>query len=208
MRKSFKHYIENYWWHFLLQSFVAIAFGIFALSTSIRTLSTLILAGALTLIAFGIIGLVRVFVEVKRNQKFTVNLLVALTEIALGLYFVASTDTSFRVVATTVGLIVLARGLFDVIIGLHQKDFNDRFMWAVAGIAGVTLGIVILNHPDEGGMLLFWLLGLYVLIFGLTNLFYAIRLRQTLCKSNKKPTKKPAAKKTTKAASKTKKAKK
>ena len=205
MRKAIKHYIEHYWWHFFLQAVVAVVFGIFILVTPIRALSTLIMFGALTLIAFGVVGLVRVFTEVKSSQKFGINLLLAIVAIALGFYLAYNLNVGFRVIATTVGVIVLARGLFDIIIGLHLKDSGDRFMWAVAGIAGVVLGIVMLNHPDEGGMLLFWLLGLYVLIFGLTNLFYAIHLRQMVYQLDKKPAKTSVKKPAKKAAKKVKK---
>jgi uncharacterized membrane protein HdeD (DUF308 family) len=194
MRKAIKHYIENYWWYFFLQAVVAVVFGLFALITPIRTLSTLILAGALTLIAFGVISLIRVFTEVKNSQRFGVNLLLALAEVILGFYLAFNLDSGFRVVASIVGVIVLVRGLFDVVVGMHLKDSGDKFMWVVAGIAGVTLGIVMLNFPELGGMMLFWLLGLYVLIFGLTNLFYAIRLRQLLNKLERKPAKRPAKK--------------
>ncbi|MCL2869740.1 DUF308 domain-containing protein [Candidatus Saccharibacteria bacterium] len=194
MAKQIKNYIEHYWWHFCLQAVVAIAFGIFALVTPIRTLSTLIMVGALALIAIGVIGLVRVFTEVRQSQKFIVNLLLSLAGIAIGFYLAFNLHVGFRVIASVIGSLVLIRGLFDIIAGLHLKDPGDKFMWAVAGIAGVVLGIVMLNHPNEGGMLLFWLLGLYVLIFGLTNLFYAIHLRQLINQLDKKPVKKIAKK--------------
>ncbi|MDR0397736.1 MAG: DUF308 domain-containing protein [Candidatus Nomurabacteria bacterium] len=183
MRKLIKNYIESYWWYFFLQSVIAIAFGVFALTTPIRVLSTIVFVAAGALVLMGLVGVIRMIHDYTRrpHRRWGDSLIIALVELAVGGYFLLNIDAGFQVSAIVFGTIVLVRGAFDLIVALFNiKDPIDKFFWIVAGIAGVILGLVILNHPGEASITMIWLFGLYILVFGVSNLFYSVHIRSKL----------------------------
>ncbi|MDR1033041.1 MAG: DUF308 domain-containing protein [Candidatus Nomurabacteria bacterium] len=183
MKKLIKNYIESYWWYFLLQAVIAIAFGVFALTTPIRVLGTIVFVAAGALVLMGVVGILRMVHDWTRrpHRRWGDSLVIALVELAVGGYFLFNIDAGFQVSAIVFGIAVLVRGAFDLVVALtNLKDPIDRFFWIVAGMAGVVLGLVILNHPGEASITMVWLLGLYILIFGVSNLFYAIHIRSKL----------------------------
>jgi uncharacterized membrane protein HdeD (DUF308 family) len=183
MRKLIKNYIESYWWYFFLQSVIAIAFGVFALTTPIRVLGTIMFVAAGALVLMGVVGILRMAHDYTRrpHRRWGDSLVIALVELAVGLYFLFNINAGFQVSAIVFGVIILIRGGFDLVVALFNlKDPIDRFFWIVAGMAGVVLGLVILNHPSEASITMVWLLGLYILIFGVSNLFYAVHIRSKL----------------------------
>jgi uncharacterized membrane protein HdeD (DUF308 family) len=199
MRKLIKNYIESYWWYFFLQSIIAIAFGAFALTTPIRVLGTIVFVAAGALVLMGVVGILRMVHDYTRrpHRRWGDSLVIALVELLVGGYFLFNVDAGFQVSAIVFGIIILVRGVFDLTVALFNlKDAIDRFFWIVAGMAGVILGLVVLNHPGEASITMVWLLGLYILIFGVSNLFYAVHIRSKLSTA---PIKR-AVKKTTKPA--------
>ena len=181
MRRLIKNYIESYWWYFFLQAIIAITFGIFVLITPIRVLSTIVAVAAGALMLMGAVGVVRMVHDLAQrpHRRWGDSLVISLVELIVGAFFLFNAGAGFQLSAIVFGSIILVRGIFDLVVALFNiKDSTDRFFWIVAGIAGVVLGIVILNHPGEASITMFWLFGMYILIFGISNLFYAVHARQ------------------------------
>lgn len=187
MRKVIKRYIEGYWWAFFLQSLIALGFGIFALVTPERTLSTLVLIAALTILLIGVIELIRGIMSAKKRAGWVLSIVVALINICVGIFLIINKDSAFNLVTAVIAAFIIVRGIFDLILGfLSLNDPTDRFMWIVAGIAGVVLGILILNYPYTSSIAMILIFGTYCLIFGLTNVIYSIHVRSMMTKAKGK----------------------
>jgi len=209
MNKLIKNYLESYWWYFMGQAIVAIVFGVVALLAPITTMRAFVLILVIALILMGSVGVARMVkdYEKKPHRRWGDSLVIALVELILGLYFLIHLNAGFQLTALVLGFVVLARGIFDLIVGLwNVKDSTDKFFWITAGVAGIIIGIVILNHPLEASITMIWFFALYALVLGLSHLFYALHLRSILTTKSatrvsakstrpKKTTKKAAAKK-------------
>jgi uncharacterized membrane protein HdeD (DUF308 family) len=188
MKKLIKHYIESYWWYFFWQAVIAIAFGLFALTTPIRTLSTIVAVAAGALVLMGVVGIIRMVHDYTRrpHRRWGDSLVIAIIELLVGLYFWFNIDAGFQVSAIIFGVLALARGIFDLVVALtNLEDSTDRFFWIIAGAAGIIIGLVILNHPMEASITMVWFFGLYILVLGLSNLFYALHLRSKLSEAER-----------------------
>ncbi|MDR0591288.1 MAG: DUF308 domain-containing protein [Candidatus Nomurabacteria bacterium] len=180
MRKLIKNYIESYWWYFVLQSAITMALGLFALFAPTKALSVILVVVACALILMGLVGVLRMSYDYSRrpHRRWGDSFVLALVELALGIFFLLYPGASFVVTATVFGVVILVRGIFDLLVGLlNLKDPIDRFFWIVAGAAGVILGFSIFAHADTVSILMIMLLGTYMLILGLSNLFYGLHMR-------------------------------
>jgi uncharacterized membrane protein HdeD (DUF308 family) len=178
MRKVIKRYIESHWWAFFIKSLVAVVVGLFALFTPISTLAVLTAVVALALIVMGAIEFLRTLASIGKQRDWILSLIIALVEVAVGVFLLINREARFELLAIVVASYIIVRGLFDVVVGLASlKDSTDRFIWTVAGIAGVVLGIIILNYPGQSEIAFVWIFGVYTLIFGLTGLIYSIHAR-------------------------------
>lgn len=196
MRKVLKKYVEAHWWAFFIQSLVALGLGAAALFMPGITMSFAVFVIALGLIAMGLVELVRVFCSIKEKRGLGLSLLVAIFQFGIGGFLLWNPEIGFDLLTIILAAWLIVRGVMDMVIGFTAlADGVDKYIWSVAGIAGVVVGIVILNYPYKTGLTLVSLLGAYALVFGLVNIFYALRARSILKKATSEEKKSGAKKK-------------
>ena len=59
-----------------------------------------------------------------------------------------------------------------------RRDITGEWWVALAGIAGVVFGILLLRHPAEGALAVLWLIGSYALVWGAMLMLGGIDLRR------------------------------
>jgi Uncharacterized conserved protein len=210
MRHIIKKYVEDHWWAFFLQSLVAIGFGIYALFApqpteynfegSADKLPTLATVVAVALALIGLIEIIRTLFSIKTQRDWGLSLLIGVLETAIGAFMYIYRDSGYAILAFIMGLFLIVRGVFDIIVGLAaHDDSTDRFLWSVSGIAGAVLGVVIINYPNTGTNAFISIFGVYALIFGLSNMIYSIHSRSVvreieISKEQRKKSRKSSAK--------------
>ena len=216
-----RKYVDSHWLIFAFEGAVALLFGWFALFTNLREASALVSVVGSTLLGLGIIELFNLLRRARLNETWGFTLISALVEIgvAFALLFTANQELVWHL-ALVAGYTV-ARGLFEILIGLKSiDDITDKFIWVITGICGVIMGFVILNSGNEAvsdnALIFIKFFGAYMTLYGLANLIYGVhnhnqatdlkaersevakKAAKTLASKAKKPVaKKPATKKTT-----------
>ena len=59
-----------------------------------------------------------------------------------------------------------------------MDDLTDRFIWVLTGISGCIIGIVVVNAGHLGNLPFIKYFGSYMMIFGISNLIYAIHNKE------------------------------
>ena len=178
MSTKVEEYVEDLWWLFVLQGIATLLFGVAALFLPGLTFATLIILFAVYAVVLGIIELVHGFGSIGKNSSWWFSLLVGLVLAGAGVYLIRNPQTALDVFIVIVGAMILARGVFDLVISaFFVKKTESRWLWAIAGVLGVIAGIFLWNNPVSGGLAFVWALGLYALIAGSINLAYAFQVR-------------------------------
>jgi hypothetical protein len=94
-------------------------------------------------------------------------MLVGVAQLGVGVYLVRHPGVSFATLILLIGLILIARGVFEVISAMLE-DFSatERTLMVIGGGLAVIAGIIILMQPASSGVAFVWILGLYALLTG------------------------------------------
>lgn len=177
--------LTSMWEGLVLRGLAAILFGLTAVFWPGLTLVTLVYLFSAFILATGIVGLVVGLTNLfKRNGDSVLNnillTLLAIAEIGVGLYLLRHIDVSFKTFILIVGLILIARGAIDFVLGLFAVFASSahRWMMYLSGILTAAVGVIILFQPVSGGVAFVWVLGVYALITGPLLLAMAYDVKQ------------------------------
>lgn len=166
------------WWLHLLQGVTAIFFGIVAIFWPGLTLVTLVYLFSAFVLAWGIVEVIHGFLSIRRRDTWWLTLLFGLVGLGAGIYLVRHPQVSFTALVVIIGLVLIGRGLLDLIGAVLDKhNASRRTLTLIIGVAALIAGIILLFQPEAGGVAFVWILGLYALVFGAFTTALAIEAR-------------------------------
>ena len=174
-----RKYVDSHWLIFAFEGAVALLFGWFALFTNLRETSALVSVVGSTLLGLGIIELFNLLRRARLNETWGFTLISALVEVGVAFALLFTADQELVWHLALVAGYTVARGLFEILIGLKSiDDITDKFIWVVTGICGVIMGFVILNSGNEtvsdNALIFIKFFGAYMTLYGLANLIYGV----------------------------------
>ena len=129
-----------------------------------------IIAGIM-MIVFGAVRLVGFFSRDLYRLAFQYDLPFGILLVALGVVFLLHLQSLVSFICISLGLYIMADGLFKIQIALEAKRFGIGQWWLILALALVTgvLGLVLLLNPAGGSRLIMILLGISLLSEGVLN---------------------------------------
>jgi uncharacterized membrane protein HdeD (DUF308 family) len=167
------------WWVFAVRGIAAIVFGILAFVWPDTTLTVLVyLFGAYVLID-GVSLLVALARgdTLARRHSWAVGLMGVLGIIA-GIATFVWPDVTAMSLLYLVALWAITMGIFQVIAAIQlRREIEGEFWMALGGIFSIAFGVLLVVNPSEGLISLVWLVGLWSVVFGVSNIALANKLR-------------------------------
>jgi uncharacterized membrane protein HdeD (DUF308 family) len=173
------------WWFILLQSLLAIFFGIAAIFWPGLTLITLVYLFSAFVLTWGIIEIVHALMSIQQRDTWWLTLVFGLVSLVVGVYLIRHPAVSFATFILLTGLTLIIRGLFDIVgVFLDRNEITapHRILLIITGVAAIVAGAILLLQPVAGGVAFVWVLGLYALIFGTLTMVIALERRNELLK--------------------------
>ncbi len=169
MAKKDSQFASNFWWALTLRGIAAIIFGIVAVFWPGLTLITLVyLFGAFILVS-GIISIIQGVAAIRKaHSSWILTLIVGLIELGIGVYLLRHPTVAFATIVLLIGLVLIARGVIEGVGTFVDKgaDATEKTLVAIASIAAVIVGVIVLLQPAAAGVTFVWIVGLYALITG------------------------------------------
>ena len=171
--------LPRHWWVVALRGLAAIIFGVLAFIWPAITLGALILFYGAYAIVDGALALYAAIRS--RGQPVWALLLEGILGIGAGLVaFFWPAITALALLYVIAAWAILT-GVVEVIaaVRLRQAITNE---WALilSGVLSVVFGLLLVIQPGAGALTLVWLIGLYAVLFGVSLLAFAWRLRELL----------------------------
>jgi uncharacterized membrane protein HdeD (DUF308 family) len=167
------------WWVFAIRGIAAIVFGIGAFIWPGTTLTVLIfLFGAYALVdgVALLIALARGDAAARRDG-WTVGIIGVLGIVAGVVTFVWPGLTALTLLYV-VAFWAIATGVLQVVAAISlRRELEGEFWLALGGIASVVFGALLIASPGDGLLTLVWLVGIWAIVFGVSSLALAYRLR-------------------------------
>lgn len=167
------------WWLVEIRGVAAIAFGVLAFLWPGITLLVLVTLFA----AYMLIDGIALLVSLRRAEPATTGH--RLTVAVMGILGVAvGIATIFWPGITALALLYLV-AFWAITLGLAQavaairlrREISGELWFVIGGLLTVAFGVFILVFPGTGLLSLIWIVGAWAIVFGITNLVLAWRLR-------------------------------
>src|SRR4029450_2497113 len=170
--------LSRYWWMTLLRGLVWILFGIAVLVQPGISLVTLtLLFGAFAFID-GIGSVVTAIGGRNDYENWWVLLLMGLAGIGVGVLTFLSPGTTALALLYYIAIWAIARGLLGPVTAIHlRKEIEGEFWLALAGLASIAFGVLLIARPGAGALAVLWLIGCYSIALGVILVILAFETR-------------------------------
>jgi uncharacterized membrane protein HdeD (DUF308 family) len=161
----------------VLRGAAALAFGILALIWPAITLVFVVALFAAYAIAGGVAALAVAWHNHGESGWWLV-LLLGLVSVAAGIVAVFYPGLTALVLVLVIGFNAIFSGVLDVSMAIRlRKEIEGEWLLALAGIASVIFGALVVIFPGAGALALLWLIAAYAIGTGVLLLWLGLRLR-------------------------------
>ena len=166
------------WGWLALRGVAAIIFGILTLINPAVSLSVLILFFAAYALVDGIFAIVAGATAPSGNQRWGWLIIGGILGVLIGI-------SAFFLPIITAFVLTIWIAVWAIIVGIVQivsairlrKEIEGEFFLILVGAIAILFGIFALISPLAGAMAITWGIGLFALIYGISMLILAFRLR-------------------------------
>jgi uncharacterized membrane protein HdeD (DUF308 family) len=166
------------WWAIASRGVLGILFGLVALFLPGATMLSLVLLFAAYVFVDGVLAIVAAVRAAQQHERFGLLVLEGIVNIitaAIAVVWPGITVVAF-VLLVAIWAIVSGALMLSAAIRI---DYG-RWWLALGGLASLIYGALLIGAPLIGALVLTWWLGAYALVFGVSLLVLAFRLRAEL----------------------------
>ena len=172
------HALAKNWWLLLLRGIAAIVFGLLAFVWPGLTLVTLVLFYGAFALVDGVIALVAAFSGGAKPVPTWWLVVIGLLGIAAGIVTFAMPGITAVLLILFIGAWALVHGIFEIIGAIQlRKEIDNEWMLILSGVVSVLFGLIVLIAPGAGALGLVWAIAAYSIVFGISFVALALRLR-------------------------------
>ncbi|MDF2813750.1 MAG: HdeD family acid-resistance protein [Microvirga sp.] len=165
------------WWAVALRGVFAIVFGLIALFMPGVTMLSLVLFFSAYMLVDGVFSIVSAVRAASNHQRWGLLVLEGIVDIAVGVIAFAWPGLTVIFFVTLVAVWSLITGVLEIVAAFKLNPAFGRGWLIFSGIVSVLFGIALLVGPLVGAVVLTWWIGAYALVFGITLLALAFKLK-------------------------------
>jgi uncharacterized membrane protein HdeD (DUF308 family) len=171
------HLARN-WWVFVFRGVVAILFGVLAFMRPSITLEVMVLLFAFWALFDGILALIGSVGAAEAHEPWWPLVLMGLLGIAAGVLTLKWPGITALALLLVIAYWSIFRGILEIIAAVRLRDLIQGEGWLiVGGLASIAFGVLLVIYPGSGLLAVIWLVGIYAVIFGISQLMLGFRLK-------------------------------
>ena len=176
--------IPRSWWVYLLQGLLAILFGLVALVWPDITLFAFILLFGTFAVANGMVHVLASLAN-RDEPGWWLPLITGLVGVAAGVLALVWPGLTGLVLLLLIGAYALFAGATALLRSVSFRiRREERWTTLFRGIVAIVFGIVAIVWPGATAISLAWLVGIYALILGATEIGFSFMVRRTQSKES------------------------
>ncbi len=178
--------ISNNWWLFILRGLIAITFGIVAIVKPEQTIHALVLVfGAFTLVD-GIFAIVFSLSSAAYFDKWWLLLLQGAAGIIVGCLAIFMPTITSLALLYLIAAWALIIGILEITVAIvFRREISGEGMLILGGLLSIVLAFVLFIFPGAGEVSLIWVIGVYAIAFGISEVVYGFQLNSLWHKVDK-----------------------
>jgi uncharacterized membrane protein HdeD (DUF308 family) len=181
--------ISRNWWMFALRGVAAIIFGVVAFAQPGQALQALVLVFGAYALADGIFAMSAGIAAYPIFDRWWAMLLEGLAGVVIGMLTFFWPNITALVLVYFLAVWALITGVFEIVAAIQlRRVITGEWMLVLGGLLSILFGVLLFVFPGAGALSVVWVIGVYALVFGISEIIFAFRL-QSLRREFEKATK-------------------
>jgi uncharacterized membrane protein HdeD (DUF308 family) len=170
--------IAQLWWVLLLRGICATLFGVFAILWPGVTLWVLIIVFGAYALVDGVAGIALGISGRVNGRTWWEMILLGLLGVLAGVVAFLWPALTAVILLIIIALWAIIRGVLEIIAAIKlRKMIEGEWLLILSGLLSVAFGVLLLLRPGAGALAVMWLIGIYMIVFGITAIALSLRLR-------------------------------
>jgi uncharacterized membrane protein HdeD (DUF308 family) len=170
--------VSDHWWVLLLRGIVAIIFGVLAFVWPGATLLALVFVWGAYAIIDGAFALYLTYLAGRQQLRWWPYLLEGLVGIGAGIVAFVWPGMTELALLFLIAAWAIVTGIAEIIAAVDlRKLIDNEWLLGLAGVFSIIFGVLVILQPSAGAVAIVWTIGLYALVFGVTLVALAFRVR-------------------------------
>jgi len=169
--------ISRNWWLYAVRGVVAIIFGVVAFAQPEQALLALVLVFGAYALVDGIFAMFAGIASRGYFERWWAVLLEGVAGVVIGLLtFFWPNITAFVLLYFIAGW-ALITGIFEIVAAIQlRRVITGEWMLILGGLLSILFGVVLFVFPLAGAVSVIWMIGIYAVVFGISEIVFAFRL--------------------------------
>ncbi|MGE0172984.1 MAG: HdeD family acid-resistance protein [Oligoflexales bacterium] len=168
------------WWSWVVRGLAAIILGVCAFTVPGITLAGLVLMYGVYAFVDGIVKIASVFVSRVEREREGVwwPILGGIAGIAVGVMTFMYPAITLVALVYLVAAWALVTGILEVASAIElRKEVQGEWLLALSGVLSILFSFLLVLRPGAGMLGIMWMLGAYMLLFGVLLISLGFRMR-------------------------------
>ncbi len=171
-------FMAQSWWLYALRGVAAIIFGILAFISPGPTILALVLVFGIYAVIDGILAVIAAFQMRGGVDRWWIVLLEGLAGVVVGVIALVYPQITAGALLLLIAFWAAVTGILEIVAAIRlRREINKEWSLILGGILSVILGIILVVYPAAGAVGLVWAIGAYAVLFGLSMLALAFKVR-------------------------------
>jgi uncharacterized membrane protein HdeD (DUF308 family) len=177
---------EN-WWMVALRGVLAIIFGAIALLVPVATMLSLLLIFAAYMLVDGIFAIIAAVRAARQSERWGLLVLQGILSIAVAAITVVWPGITLIAYVLLVAVWALVSGTLMIAAASQLNKDHGRWWLGLGGALFIVWGILLIIAPLIGALVMTWWLGIWAIVFGVSLIALAFKLRSQQQETGHKP---------------------
>ncbi|MBX6365414.1 MAG: HdeD family acid-resistance protein [Gemmatimonadetes bacterium] len=165
------------WWVVVIQGVLAIVFGLLAFFMPGITLAALVLLFGAYAFVDGIFSIVAA-VRAQEGSPWWALVIRGVAGIAIGILTILWPGITALALLFLIAAWAIITGVLEIVAAIRlRKLITGEWLLALAGIAALAFGILLIAAPGPGALAVVWIIGVFAIILGALLIVLGLRLR-------------------------------
>jgi uncharacterized membrane protein HdeD (DUF308 family) len=170
--------LAKWWWTLVVRGVIAIVFGLLAFAAPTFGIGMLVALFAVWALIDGIGSLFAGIRTRGRDRSWWIEILEGVVSTAAGVVALLLPGFAAEVLVLLIAAWSIVTGAVEIGLAIRLRRVLEGEVWlALAGVASILFGGLILLFPAAGALSLVWLLGSFGIAFGVFLIMLGWRLR-------------------------------
>ena len=170
--------IARNWWSLVIRGLVGILFGIITFAWPGITFAALVIVFGAHALLDGVFSLVGAVKAAQAHERWGALVFLGVTGIGAGVVTVLWPAITAFVLVCLIAAWAIVTGVFEIAAAVQLRRYIEgEWLLALAGIASLVFGILIMIAPLAGALVIAVWVGAYALVSGVMLVTLGIKLR-------------------------------